>query len=237
MSVAAGEERIVTTNTEVQVDHVTHEERRSAEVARNERGRDLLASDRSVLLGDDESELQGEAVPDEQGGADEIDAAHRPKAARIFVFGVLPGLAIVLALVVALLKWQDGSMRDARVGSVESVEAAKENTIAILSYRPETVEKDLQAARDRLTGTFKDSYTSLIHDVVIPGAKQKRIAAVAKVPAAASLSADSRRAVVLVFVDQTTTVGADAPTDTASSVRVTLENVSGHWLISQFDPI
>lgn len=237
MSVAAGEERIVTTNTEVQVDHVTHEERRSAEVARNERGRDLLASDRSVLLGDDESELQGEAVPDAQGGADEIDAAHRPKAARIFVFGVLPGLAIVLALVVALLKWQDGSMRDARVGSVESVEAAKENTIAILSYRPETVEKDLQAARDRLTGTFKDSYTSLIHDVVIPGAKQKRIAAVAKVPAAASLSADSRRAVVLVFVDQTTIVGADAPTDTASSVRVTLENVSGHWLISQFDPI
>ncbi|EUA23488.1 hypothetical protein I553_5098 [Mycobacterium xenopi 4042] len=39
------------------------------------------------------------------------------------------------------------------------------------------------------------------------------------------------------FVDQTVTVGNDAPTDTASTVRVTLDKVGGHWLISGFDPI
>ena len=59
----------------------------------------------------------------------------------------------------------------------------------LLSYQPDTVDKDLGAARDRLTGAFKDSYTQLIHDVVIPGAKKQRIAAVATVPAAASVSA------------------------------------------------
>jgi Mce-associated membrane protein len=32
-------------------------------------------------------------------------------------------------------------------------------------------------------------------------------------------------------------VGADAPTDTASSVRVTLEKTGDRWLISGFDPV
>jgi Mce-associated membrane protein len=53
------------------------------------------------------------------------------------------------------------------------------------------VDTDLGAARDRLTGEFKDSYTSLTHDVVIPGSKQKHISAVANVPTAASMSASS----------------------------------------------
>jgi Mce-associated membrane protein len=73
--------------------------------------------------------------------------------------------------------------------------------------------------------------------VVIPGAKQKQISAVASVPAAASVSANPREAVVLVFVNQTVTVGGDAPTDTASSVRITLEKVGDRWLISKFDPV
>jgi Mce-associated membrane protein len=60
---------------------------------------------------------------------------------------------------------------------------------------------------------------------------------VANVAAAASVSADPSRAVVLVFVNQTITVGNDAPTDTASSIRVTLAKVHDRWLISQFEPI
>jgi len=88
-----------------------------------------------------------------------------------------------------------------------------------------------------LTGEFRDSYTSLTNDVVIPGAKEKQISAVASVPAAASVSATATEAVVLVFVNQTVIVGQDAPTDTASSVRVSLEKVSDSWLISKFDPV
>jgi Mce-associated membrane protein len=88
-----------------------------------------------------------------------------------------------------------------------------------------------------LTGEFQDSYTSLTNDVVIPGAKEKQIAAVASVPAAASVSATPTEAVVLLFVNQTVTVGPDVPTDTASSVRVTLEKVGDRWLISKFDPV
>jgi Mce-associated membrane protein len=77
----------------------------------------------------------------------------------------------------------------------------------------------------------------LIHDVVIPGAKQQHISAVATVPLASSVSATTTHAVALLYVDQTTTIGAGAPTATASSVRVTLEKVGDRWLISAFEPI
>jgi Mce-associated membrane protein len=156
---------------------------------------------------------------------------------RVVAFGVLPGLALVLALTAGFFKWQDNSVRDADKARAESVQVAKDSTVALLSYKPDTVEQQLGAARDLLTGDFQESYTSLTHDVVIPGAKQKQISAVATVPAAASVSADPNHAVVLVFVNQTVVVGADAPTDTASSVRVTLEKHGDRWLIAKFDPV
>ncbi|KLO42440.1 membrane protein [Mycobacterium nebraskense] len=134
-------------------------------------------------------------------------------------------------------KWQDSSVRATEDARLESVQAAKDSTVALLSYRPDTVEKDLEAARDRLTGVFRDSYSSLTHDVVIPGAKQKQISAVVNVPAVASISASADHAVVLVFVNQTIIVGADAPTASASSVKVSLQKIGGRWLISDFTPV
>jgi Mce-associated membrane protein len=85
------------------------------------------------------------------------------------------------------------------------------------------VDTDLGAARDRLTGEFKDSYVT-DPGRGDPGSKHKHISAVANVPAAASMSASADHAVVLVFVNQTVTVGNDPPTDTASNVRVTVPN-------------
>ena len=161
----------------------------------------------------------------------------RIKWSRVFVFGVLPLLAVVIAAGAGFLKWQDGWVRGSKVAGIESVAAAKDSTIALLSYQPDTVDKELKAARDRLTGSFKDSYTQLIQDVVIPGAKKQHISAVATVPAAASVSATPKHAVALLYVDQTVVVGNDAPTDTSSIVRVTLDRTGGRWLISAFDPI
>lgn len=161
----------------------------------------------------------------------------RIKWSRVFAFGVLPLLAVVIAAGAGFLKWQDGWVRGSKVAGIESVAAAKDSTIALLSYQPDTVDKELKAARDRLTGSFKDSYTQLIQDVVIPGAKKQHISAVATVPAAASVSATPKHAVALLYVDQTVVVGNDAPTDTSSIVRVTLDRTGARWLISGFDPI
>ena len=156
---------------------------------------------------------------------------------RVIAFGVLPALALLLAMGGGYLKWQDASIRDSQTAAERSMRAATESAIAMLSYQPDSVEKELTAAVDRLTGAFRDSYTQLINEVVVPGAKEKQISAVATVPAAASVSANENHAVVLVFVNQTTTVGNDPPTATTSSVRVTLEKVDERWLVSQFEPV
>ena len=93
------------------------------------------------------------------------------------------------------------------------------------------------AARDRLTSPYKDAYTKLTNDVVIPGATKDHVSVTATIPAAASVSATPRHAVVTLFVDQAAAIGKNSPTVTASSIRVTLEKISGRWLISGFDPI
>lgn len=156
---------------------------------------------------------------------------------RILARGVLPAIALMLALGAGYFKWVAGSSDDLAQARAESVRVASEDTVVLLSYKADSVEKDLAAARERLTGEFKDAYTELTHRVVIPGAKEKHISAAAKVNAAASVSATANHAVVLAFVDQTVTIGSGAPTDTQPVVRVTLDKVNGRWLVSRFDPV
>jgi len=210
---------------------------------------DQTTEEETTVPSDTDTEQVEDAVaeadaPDDAENVDESTETAEPDKpkrkiqwARVFAFGVLPAIALLLALGAGYLKWMDNSVRNDESARDESLKAAKDSTVALLSYKPDTVEQQLHAARDLLTGDFRDSYTSLTNDVVIPGAKQKQISAVATVPAAASVSANPRHAVVLVFVNQTVIVGQDAPTDTASSVRVTMDKVGDHWLISKFDPV
>ena len=195
-------------------------------------GEDGVDTESATASLDDESE--GDKVGADVGST---NAKRTVSFFRLFAFGVLPFLLLLLGGAAGYLKWHCWSMRVSQTSGVESVAAAKDGTVAMLSYQPDTVEKDLGGARDRLTGTFKDSYTQLTHDVVIPGAKQKHISAVATVPAAASVSATADHAVALVFVNQTVVVGSDPPSATASVVRVKLDKVGDRWLISGFDPI
>jgi Mce-associated membrane protein len=156
---------------------------------------------------------------------------------RPLTLGVLPAVIVLLSAGAGLLAWQDRSHRAVETARLESVQAASDATVAILSYKPDTVEQDLRKASDRLTGSFLESFTDLVNTVVIPGAREKKISAAAQVSAAASVSATADRAVVLVFVNQAVTVEGGAPSGTASSVRVTLDKVDDRWLVSAFDPV
>jgi Mce-associated membrane protein len=214
---------------------------------------DQIAAEKTTVPADNDAadtEKPDQATETTEEAIETVDGAtepaHKPgkriQWARVLAFGVLPALALLLALGAGYLKYMDDSARVDDIGNPkspahEAMQAAKDSTAALLSYKPDTVQQQLTAARDLLTGDFRDSYTSLTNDVVIPGAKQKQISAVATVPASALVSADAHHAVVLVFVNQTVIVGQDAPTDTASSVRVTLDKIGDHWLISKFDPV
>lgn len=164
-------------------------------------------------------------------------AALRVDWSRVLVYGLLPGLTLILAMAAGLMKWQDTSSRDAEVARSESVRAARDSTIALLSFRSDTVEKDVEAARNRLTGRFRDTYTQVTREVLIPNAEARQVSATAHVAAAASESVRQNHAVVLVFADQTVTAVGSPPANTPSGVRVTLDKINGRWLVSGWDPI
>lgn len=180
---------------------------------------------------------RGDALDADMGEPVARQPSRRRWPGRVIAFWVLPVLALVLAMGAGYLKWREASIRDSQIAAEQSVRVATESTIAMLSYRPDNVEKDLTAADERMTGPFRDTYTRLINEVVIPGAKEQQVSAVATVPAAASVSAAENHAVVLVFVNQTTTIGNDPPNATTSSVRVTLDRINEQWLMSQFEPV
>jgi Mce-associated membrane protein len=212
----------------------------------SENAESTVAADEELAVSAEEGTEQEESQATEvdEPSADDSDTQPKSKRekrpivwSRVVGYGVLPGLALVLALAAGYLKWVIGSADDIALARTESVRAASEDTVALLSYKADSVDKDLGAARERLTGEFKDAYTEMTRQVVIPGAKEKHISAVAKVKAAASVSATANHAVVLLFVDQTVTIGEGVPTDTQPVIRTTLDKVNGRWLVSRFDPV
>ena len=154
---------------------------------------------------------------------------------HVLVYGLLPALALLLAIAAGLLKWKDSSIRDIDIARSESVATARDSTSAVLTFRYDTVDHDVAATRGRLTGGFLDTYTQSTQQELIPNAKQQRVVAAARVPAAAPESVSPTHAVVLLFVNQTVRIGDAAPTDIESNVRVTLDKIGARWLISEFD--
>lgn len=204
---------------------------------------DESQADSADELDDAPAVLDGDE-PEDDSPADadvDTDADSEPKRRfawkRWLAAGLLPAVTALLTLGAGFLKWQESSAQAADSAGVVALQTAKDSTVALLSYSPDTVAEDLGGARDLLTGNFRDAYTSLTNDVVIPGAQQQRISVVATVPAAALVTATENHSVVMVFVNQATTIADGAPTSTASTVKVTLDKVDGRWLISEFEPI
>lgn len=118
------------------------------------------------------------------------------------------------------------------------LDAAKAGTESLLSYSPDSLDKDLADARAHLTGNFLDHYTKFTDDVVVPAAKERGVKTEASVARSAVSQMRPEQAEVLVFVNQVTT-SKDRPTPAlaTSSVLVTLVKHGGDWLISEFNPV
>jgi Mce-associated membrane protein len=119
-----------------------------------------------------------------------------------------------------------------------ALDAAKNGTVALLSYSPESLDKDFAAAKSHLTGDFLSYYTQFTEQIVTPAAKQKSVKTSASVVQAAVSELQPDAAQVLVFINQTT-VSKENPDGSfaASAVKVGLKKINGAWLIASFDPV
>ena len=89
-------------------------------------------------------------------------------------------LVLVLALLAAggLAGWlyfaqyrPDKQTDDAVAQS--AVDAARDGTVALLSYKPDTLNQDFAAAKSHLTGDFLNYYDQFTKQVVTPAAKRE----------------------------------------------------------------
>jgi Mce-associated membrane protein len=159
-------------------------------------------------------------------------------------FSLLPALLALLvvastALAAGLLYFQYRPDRATDAPAAKAaITAASEGTVAILSYSPDTFDRDFSSAKSRLTGDFLSYYSQFTQQIVGPAAKQKSVKTSAVVVRAAASELHPDSAVVLVFVNQST-VSADRPEPalTSSSVLVTVTKASDKWLISSFNPV
>lgn len=119
-----------------------------------------------------------------------------------------------------------------------ALNAAKNGTVALLSYSPESLDKDFAAAKSHLTGDFLSYYTQFTEQIVTPAAKQKSVKTSAAVVRAAVADLHRDSAMVLVFINQNTT-SKENPDGSfaASAVKVGLKKINDTWLISSFDPV
>ena len=188
---------------------------------------------------DDESTEAASTEADIVGG----DATPRRKRGglRAKVSAVLLAAALVASAGLAgwlyVKQYRPDQQTDPAAAQV-ALDAAKSGTIALLSYSPESLDKDFAAAKSRLTGDFLSYYTQFTEQIVTPAAKEKSVKTAASVVRAAVTEIHPDSAEVLVFINQTTTSkenpdGAFA----ASSVKVGLEKINGAWLIASFDPV
>lgn len=108
----------------------------------------------------------------------------------------------------------------------------------MLAYDHATVDEQVAAASDGLTGDFRDEYTNLMKNVIAPGAKEKSITVQVSVQASSVVSAEADRAVTLLFLNQITTSSVNPEAvSSGSRVRVELEKHDGRWLVSRLTPV
>jgi Mce-associated membrane protein len=186
---------------------------------------------------------EGSSVAEINEAADSADSS---SAARRCLSAIpLIPVALVLGLLAAggLAGWlyftqlrPDMQTDDAVAQS--AVNAARDGTVALLSYKPDTLNQDFAAAKSHLTGDFLNYYDQFTKQVVTPAAQTKGVTTTAQVVGAAASELHPNSAVVLVFVNQVTaSKERPDPAMASSSVLVSLTKVHGDWLITKFDPV
>lgn len=157
---------------------------------------------------------------------------------------IIPTLvALLVAASVGLLGglyyfWYEPERATNEAAAKAAISAASEGAVAVLSYSPDTLDRDFSSAKSHLTGDFLSYYDQFTQQIVAPAAKQKSLKTTAVVLRAALSEFRPDSAVVLLFVNQSTqSKDRPEPTLSNSSVLVTMTKAGGKWLISSFSPL
>ncbi|MFE0329790.1 hypothetical protein ACWEWI_05655 [Streptomyces sp. NPDC003753] len=207
--------------------------------ARSERGgpgdREELHSSRTLLIErpdgwDDPPEPSAEEEPKQ--------LTPGPVRGRRLLTAALCVVLVAGLVAVAVLGWQYREGRRADQARSQALTAAKEAAPIVLSYDYRHLDQDFARARGRLTGGFRDQYLKTTKTVVGPTAAKYHGVVKATVAAASVVSAAPDKAVVLLFVNQTTqSTQVPGSRLDLNRVRMTLTRTSTGWKVSAVDAL
>ena len=154
--------------------------------------------------------------------------------------GALGALALVLVVAVAVLGLGTWDVREVREqdrveqATREAPAAAERASVAILSYSHTSLDADQRAAQRYMTPTYRKKYAKTFDRLVRPNAGKVKANVEAEVKASGVVQADSDRADVLLYVNQTTTSTANGgePQVALNRVQVSMVERDGRWLVN-----
>jgi Mce-associated membrane protein len=185
-----------------------------------------------------------EGEEEEEEEADYPELVERPPSHLLPVMRKFAPVVLVLLLLISggvatwlyFKQYRPDQQTDAAAAHAV-VRAASDGTVAVLSYSFDSLDKDFANARSHLTGDFLSYYNQFSQATLAPIAKQKSMKTTAHVTEAAVSELHPDTAVVLVFVDQSTTIKDSPQTSLAvSSAVVQMARVNGSWKITGFTP-
>ncbi|MHC3001431.1 hypothetical protein [Gordonia sp. GN26] len=175
----------------------------------------------------------------------------RPTRRQRRRFAILAAVTVV-ALVVALVAWIGVLRSDPEPGEDERaaiLAAAGGAVAALMTFGPDDPPDQRRRTDALLADPLRLEYRNRGVDVVVPGARAASVSMVGRVVGTGLNDSSAERARVLVFVDQTVSVGdvekstgsgepADAEGETTPTARWALmRKVDGNWLLSDLQPV
>lgn len=160
----------------------------------------------------------------------------RPASWRFVV--LLGVLALAALLVCGGLGYRAHTARAVEAAGAQALRAATDAAEVVLSYDHRRLDRDVARARGLITGRFEREYMKFVRTAVRPTAERTGAVVVADVRAASVVSASPHRVVLVLFVNQTTTLKQrPEPRVDLTRVRMTMERVGERWLVSQVEAL
>lgn len=161
-------------------------------------------------------------------------ASARRRRITIVLLAVVTLAVVAATTVLGLAERRAEDITNARF---DAVVQARQRVAEILTYSADTIDADIERARQATAGAFAQYYVPFAQRVIAPAVQQAGTSSAAVVSRAAAVSVSPDTVVVVVFIDQRTSSKAQPePRSMSSTARVTMTNVAGQWLISELTP-
>ncbi|MFD0850848.1 hypothetical protein ACFQ07_01255, partial [Actinomadura adrarensis] len=197
----------------------------------------------ATAVQDDKNDEDDEDDEDNEDSEAEAAAAGKRRKRRLTrpALGVKSITLIAVNLVlVGALGWLVTEARalEAEEKAIAQVTfQAKQAAEDLSSYDYRTIDADLKRATDHTTGNFRNEFSGMTGSVK-PSAtsRQAVVEGTAVRTSVESVESGGRKAIVLVYLNQTSAVGSTgARTPSQYTVRMVMQKVGDRWMVSQLN--